>query len=317
MFPVADFAIIAICIVGLYFGAKWIVAAAVGFARKLGIPDLVIGLTIVAIGTSAPEFAVSVSAAARQQIDIAIGNVLGSNIINLGFVLGGVAIISAVPVARRLAIRDGGMLIGTSLLLVLFFLDHTFVWWEGAIFLLVLIIYMASLIALREPVHSIPVIQDFNWKDIPWFLLGSILVVACSNLFVGSALNIAEYFGWSSWVLGVTLVALGTSMPEIMASAIAALNGNPEVSIGNLIGSNLFNLLGVMGLAGFLSVNGNMQLGQFLVESSWMLLILMLTVVWMMFTGWEVSKREGVALFLIASFCWVINFSDLTIIGLF
>jgi cation:H+ antiporter len=106
-------------------------------------------------------------------------------------------------------------------------------------------------------------------------------------------------------------------MPEIMASGIAALNGRGEMSVGNLIGSNLFNLLGVMGLTGFLATDGRMPLGQFLVESSWMLLILMLTVVWMMFTDWEISKREGGILFLIASICWVINFSDFTLIGLF
>ena len=317
MFPVADFAIITCCIVGLYFGAKWIVASATGLARKLGASDLVIGLTIVAIGTSTPEFAVTVSAAIRQEIDIAIGNVVGSNIINLGFVLGIVAIIASVPVTRRLAIRDGSMLIGTTLLLVFFFYDHAFVWWEGAIFLLVLIIYIASLIALQDPARSIPPVSEFNWQNIPWFFIGSILVVSCSNLFVGSALNIATYFGWTSWMIGVTLVALGTSLPEIMTSGIAALDSRPEMSVGNLVGSNLFNLLGVMGLAGFLSNGGNMPLGQFLVESSWMLLILILTVVWMMFTGWEVSKREGVALFLIATLCWAINFSDLTLVGLF
>ncbi|MFT5195696.1 MAG: cation:H+ antiporter [Cellvibrionaceae bacterium] len=317
MFPVADFAIIAICIAGLYFGAKWIVAAAVGLARKLGVSDIVIGLTIVAIGTSTPELAVTISSVIRQEIDLAIGNVVGSNIINLGFILGGVAIISTVPVTRRLVLRDGGMLIGATLLLVLFFLDHTFTWWEGAVFLLVLLVYIASLIASQDMIRSIPTMRDFNWQDVPWFLLGSILVVVCSDLFIASALNIANYFDSTSWVIGVTLVALGTSLPEIMASGIAALNGRPEISVGNLIGSNLFNLLGVMGLAGLLSPNGNMHLGQFLVESSWMLLILMLTVVWMMFTGWEVSKREGIALFIIATLCWVINFSDLTLIELF
>lgn len=317
MFPVADFAITIGCLIGLYFGTKWIIAAAVGLARKLGVSDLIIGLTIVAIGTSTPEFAVTFSAALRQQIDIAIGNVVGSNIINLGFVLGGVAMIAAVPIRRRLAFRDGGMLVGTTLLLVLFFADQQFSWWEGAIFLLVMIVYIASLIALQDPIRSIPSIREFNWWDIPWFLIGSALVVACSNLFVASALHIADYFGWTSWMIGVTLVAFGTSMPEIMTSGIAAWNGRTEMAIGNLIGSNLFNLLGVMGLAGLLSVDGSMELGQFLVEGSWMLLILMLTVVGMMFTGWEVSKKEGLALFLIAAMCWAINFSDLTLIKLF
>ncbi|MEM8861931.1 MAG: sodium:calcium antiporter [Chloroflexota bacterium] len=316
-FPVADLAIVTACIFGLYFAARLIVSTSAAFARKLGVSDLIIGLTIVAIGTSMPEFAVTVRAALHHEIEIALGNVIGSNIINLGFILGGVAILAAVPVTRKLATRDGVMLILTALLLVYFFWDHHFVWWEGGILFLVMVGYITSLIAQNDLILSIPPIHEFNYRDIPWFIFGCILIVGCSNLFVASALNIADFLGLTSWVMGVTFVALGTSLPEIVTSGVAIKDGRPEISAGNLIGSNLFNLLGVMGLAGLLDPVRDMYLEQFLVESSWMLLLLMVTVVFMMFTGWEISRREGVFLFLIAAVSWVINFSDFTVLGIF
>ena len=316
-FPVADLVIITACMFGLYFGARWIVSTAASFARKLGVSDLIIGLTIVSIGTSMPEFAVSVRAALFHEIEIALGNVIGSNIINLGFVMGGVAMLAAVPVTRKLATRDGTMLILTAALLVIIFWDQHFYWWEGGLLFLVMIGYVTTLFAQNETLVALPPIHEFNYRDVPWFILGCILVVACSNLFVASALNVAGFLGWSSWVMGVTLVALGTSLPEISTASVAVLNGRPEVSVGSLIGSNLFNLLGVMGLAGLLDPFRDMYLEQFLVESSWLLLLMMVTVVGIMYTGWEISRREGVLLFLIAAVSWVINFSDFTLLGIF
>ena len=317
MLPVADFAIITACIFGLYFGAKWIVAAAVGIARDFGLSDLVIGLTIVAIGTSTPEFAVTVSSALRQEIDIAIGNVIGSNMINVGFILGGVAFLGAVPVVQKLARRDGAVLIGSTILLVFFFFDGWFAWWEAGILLAILVFYISALIATQDVTRPLPPLVHTQLGDIPWFFIGSALVVACSNLFVASATNVAGYFGWTTWMVGVTIVALGTSLPEIMTSSIAVGNGRPGISVGNLIGSNLFNLLGVMGLAGVLSVGGGMTLSQILIESSWTLLLLMLTVLWMMRSDWEISRTEGAILFLLALASWIFNFSDQTLIGLF
>ena len=121
----------------------------------------------------------------------------------------------------------------------------------------------------------------------------------------------------NTWVIGVTLVALGTALPEIFASRVAIGNGRPEISAGNLIGSNLFNLLGVMGIAGIFSTGGEMVLEQFIIESSWTLVGLMLIVLWVMYTGWEITRREGIVLFFFALMSWVLNFSDLTLSNFF
>ncbi len=317
MLPVADFAIITACFFGLYYGTRWIVTAGVGIARKLGLSDMVTGLTVVAIGTSTPEFAVAVSAVFRQETEITMGTVVGSNIINMGYILGAVAFFAAIPVAKRFAFRDGVMLVATTILLAIFFFDGHFWWWEGAIFLLILFGYMATLVASQNIVRPVPPITEFEWGDWPWFLLGSILVVGSSNLFVGSAINVAEFFDVKTWVVGVTLVALGTSLPEIFASRVAIQNGRPEISAGNLIGSNLFNLLGVMGIAGVFSPMGEMVLDTHIIESSWTLLLLMGVVLWVMFTGWEITRREGIVLFALAVASWVFNFSDLTLANLF
>lgn len=317
MLPVADFAIITACFFGLYYGTKWIVTAGVGIARKLGLSDMVAGLTVVAVGTSTPEFAVAVSAVFRQETEITMGTVVGSNIINMGYILGAVAFLAAVPVARRLAMRDGVMLVATTLLLTIFFIDGRFMWWEGAVFLAILFGYVATLVASQNIVRPVPPITEFEWGDWPWFLIGSVLVVGSSNLFVGSAINVAEFLNVNTWVIGVTLVALGTSLPEIFASRVAVNNGRPEVSAGNLIGSNLFNLLGVMGLAGVFAPNGEMALDYYIVESSWTLLILMSVVLWVMFTDWKITRREGIVLFLLAIASWALNFSDLTLTSLF
>lgn len=317
MLPVAEFAIITACIFGLYYGAKWIVAAAVGISRKLGFSDVVIGLTVVAIGTSTPELAVTISSLARQQSTLAIANVVGSNIINLGYILGAVAFFAAIPVAQKLAFRDGAVLVVSTLLLAIFFADGQFVWWEGGIFLIILLGYITSLIASQDLVRPIPPFAQLYSQDWLWFIAGSVLIGASANFFVASALNVADFFNMTTWVSGVTIVALGTSIPEIMVSGIAVVDGRPEISAGHLIGSNLFNLLGVMGLVGLLSPGRFVMLEQVTIESSWTLAILMIAVLWMMFTGWKVTRTEGIILFLLALTTWAINFSDLTFAALF
>ena len=150
-----NLAIIAIAIVGLWKGADWVVESASRIARRLGLSELVIGLTVVAIGTSAPEFAVTVNAALKGQAEIAIGNVVGSNIFNLGFILGGVTLFGVATITRRMLWRDGGMLIGTGLLLVLMFADGTLRWWEGMILVSMLIAYLVFLFVQKEDRKSV------------------------------------------------------------------------------------------------------------------------------------------------------------------
>ncbi|MEM7799682.1 MAG: sodium:calcium antiporter, partial [Chloroflexota bacterium] len=148
-FPYLSIVIIIGSIFGLYFGAEWIVNSAVRIARRLGISPLVIGLTIVAIGTSAPEFAVTISSAFRDQADISVGNIVGSNIFNIGFILGGIAMFRIIPTTRLLVTRDGGMLIGTAFLLLIFLRDGQLQSWEGVVFLVILVSYILLLIFRR------------------------------------------------------------------------------------------------------------------------------------------------------------------------
>ncbi len=312
-FPWIDVLIVIGCIFGLYFGADWLVAAAVRIARKLGVSPLFIGLTIVAIGTSAPEFAVSISSAARDEIAISVGNIVGSNIFNIGFILGGLACFMVVPTTRKLVFRDGGILIGTTVLLILFFLDGLMVWWEGVIFLTILISYIGWLIYQQEEIEEELDEEEFRWTDIALLVFGIAVVIVSSTWFVSSASEIAEFFNVSQYVIGVTIVAFGTSAPEIATSVVALLRGDSDVSAGNLVGSNLFNQLGVLGLASIITPGRQMIIAPNVIESAFVLLFLTVVVVWVMRTDWKITRAEGILLFFIAAISWTLNFYDTTI----
>ncbi|MFK7802719.1 MAG: calcium/sodium antiporter [Anaerolineae bacterium] len=301
------------CILGLYFGADWLVAAAVRIARKLGVSPLFIGLTIVAIGTSAPEFAVSISSAARDEISISVGNIIGSNIFNIGFILGGLAFFIVIPTTRKLVVRDGGMLIATTILLILFFADGIMIWWEGVIFLTILISYIGWLIYQQEESEEELDDAEFKWTDILVLIGGIGVVIVSSNFFVSSASVIAQFYGVSEYVIGVTVVAFGTSAPEIATSVVALIRGDTDVSAGNLIGSNLFNQLGVLGLASIITPGRFMVISPNAQESAWILLLLMIVVVWVMRTDWKITRPEGAFLFFIATVSWSLNFFETTI----
>lgn len=300
-----DFLIIAGCILGLWLGAVWVVESATRVARKLGMSDLIIGLTVVAIGTSAPEFAVTAVAALEGQSDISVGNVVGSNIFNLGFILGGLALFRGVSTSRRLVFRDGGMLIGTTALLVAFLSDLTMTRWEGIVLMVILVTYIALLIYQRaESEEEIPE-GNFRWLDVPMLLAGLAVIVASGHFFVEAASNLARHIGISEWVIGVTIVAIGTSAPEIATSLVALLRGHHGMSAGNLIGSDLFNLLGVLGLAALLQP---MTVDPAARGSVLLLAGMVVLVVVMMRTGWKLSRLEGGLLVLITAVRWVFDF---------
>lgn len=299
--------IIAVSIVTLWWGAVWVVEGAARIARRLGMSELVIGLTVVAIGTSAPEFAVTVGAALKSQADISVGNVIGSNIFNLGFILGGVALVRAIATSRTLVVRDGGVLIGTTLLLLVFLNDLTLARWEGLILLGLLIIYLAFLIHRREPIEEETPIGEFHWYEIPRLLAGLGLVVAGGHYLVEAASGLARLAGISEWVIGVTIVAAGTSAPELATSLVAVIRGRHGISAGNLIGSDIFNLLGVLGLAAALRP---MRVDASAYGSVWLLAaMVLLVVVFLMRTGWRISRWEGALLVVINLIRWVMDFS--------
>ncbi|WP_420643157.1 calcium/sodium antiporter [Candidatus Leptofilum sp.] len=301
-----DIIIIIVCIAALWQGAELVVNSATRIARKIGMSDLVIGLTVVAIGTSAPEFAVTVVAALEGQSDISVGNVVGSNIFNLGFILGGLALLKGIATTKTMVYRDGGMLIGTTILLIIFLYDLSLSRIESAVLLIILVAYVGFLIYRRaESEEHIPE-GEFNWLDIPKFIVGIAIIVTAGHFFVEAASDLARLIGLSEWVIGVTIVAIGTSAPEIATSLVALLRGQSGMSAGNLVGSDLFNLLGVLGLAGILNpmvVNPAAQSSIFLLGG------MVLLVVIMMRSGWRLSRWEGGVLILITLGRWILDFT--------
>ena len=305
---ILNIVVILVCIVGLWYGAVMLVEAAARLARRFGMSDLIIGLTVVAIGTSAPEFAVTISAALNGQADISVGNVVGSNIFNLGFILGGVVAVKSIATNRKLVYRDGGMLIGTSLLLLFFLRDREMQRSEGFVLLALLVAYIGYLIYQREASEEEIPEGEFNWLDIPRLIVGIVIIVLSGHFLVDAATEVAVALGVSEWVIAVTIVAAGTSAPEMATSMVAVLKGHAGISIGNLIGSDLFNLLGVLGVAAVL------QTQPMLIDasgrSSMLLLCGMVTlVVVMMRTGWRLARWEGLLLVAINLARWIYDFA--------
>jgi cation:H+ antiporter len=304
-----DILIIIGSIVALAYGATLIVDSAARMARRLGISELIIGLTIVAIGTSAPEFAVTVSAAVSGQANISVSNVVGSNIFNLGFILGAVVAVRAIVTTPKIVYRDGGMLIGATLILLFFMRDLQLQIIEGAILLLLLAAYLIYLFTQREiDLEEIPD-GEFRWRDIPLFLVGLTMIVLGGDFLVESATEVARFLGLSEWVIGVTIVAAGTSAPEMATSLVGVLRGHSDISIGNLIGSDLFNLLGVLGLAGVI------QTQPMIIDSAGLSSLMLLSgmvifVVVLMRVGWRLNRWEGVMLILINILRWIFDFSS-------
>ncbi|MCA9984927.1 MAG: calcium/sodium antiporter [Anaerolineales bacterium] len=308
---ILDLLIIFVCIVVLWKGATFLVEAASRIARQLGMSELVIGLTVVAIGTSAPEFGVTVLAALNGRADISIGNVVGSNIFNLGFILGGLALIGGIATTRKLVYRDGVILILATLVLGLFLADLELSRLEGILMLAGLISYVGYLFFKREMPDEEEIPEgEYHWTDVPRLIGGIIMVILAGHFLVESASELARLFGLSEWVIGVTIVAFGTSAPEIATSGIALLKGKHGISAGNLIGSDLFNLLGVLGLAALIQP---MALGSGAYGSILLLIGMVIGVVIMMRTGWRLSRWEGGLLVLVNVIRWGIDLSGGTL----
>ena len=303
-----NFVIVIVCIIALAFGASLVVDSAARMARKLRVSDLVIGLTVVAIGTSAPEFAVTVSAALNGQANISVGNVVGSNIFNLGFILGGVVLFKSLATNKKLVYRDGIFLISVTLLLLFFMRDLTLQRYEGFILFGLLIAYIIFLYVRREASDEELPEGEFSLKDVPLFLAGVVLVVAGGHYLVEAASEIARAFGVSEWVIAVSIVAAGTSAPEMVTSLVGAIRGHEGISIGNLIGSDLFNLLGVLGLAGIIQTQP-MTIDPSGLSSLALLSGMVILVVILMRTGWRLARWEGGLLIGINLLRWYLDFT--------
>lgn len=243
--------LLAVGFVMLVKGADWFVDGAAGIAEKFGIPQLVIGLTIVAMGTSAPEAAVSITAALKGNAGITIGNIVGSNILNILIILGLTSVITSVAVAKStVKIEIPYMLVITLLLLFLGYTDNEIVLWEGIVLWAAFIIYLLYLFRMaKQNKEEVPDDGEElpTWKLILFVAVGIVLIMIGSDIAVDAATAIARIMGLSERFIGLTIVALGTSLPELVTSVSAARKGKADIAIGNIVGSNIFNILFVAG----------------------------------------------------------------------
>jgi len=243
-------------------GAELLVRAASRLAAALGVPPLVVGLTVVAFGTSAPELAVSIGASLGGQADVAVGNVVGSNIFNVLLILGLAAVLVPLAVQRPLVRRDVPVMIGVSVLVLLLGLDGAIGRVDGLVLVAGLIVYTVLLVRAGRRENGavaatvVAVSPPFRWRDVVLVGVGLALLVAGSRSFVAGAVTLAGRLGISELVVGLTIVAAGTSLPEVATSVVASLRGERDIAVGNVVGSNLFNLLAVLGLSGVVAPGG-------------------------------------------------------------
>lgn len=237
----------------LYFGAEWLVRGAAGLALRLGVRPLLIGLTVVSYATSAPELAVSTAAAWHGNPDIALGNVVGSNIANIGLILGLTALIAPPTTDGSMTGRELWVLAAATALVPMLLLDGLIGRPEGAALVLGAVTFTWLTVRWskgRPPPDEVPeAARGTSVRLVGIGVAGLVLLIGGGELFVRGAVGIAETLGVSARVIGLTVVAIGTSLPELAASVVAALRGHSELAIGNVIGSNIFNLLLILGAA--------------------------------------------------------------------
>jgi cation:H+ antiporter len=237
-------------LVGLFFGGEFLVRGAVGIARKLSVPPLVIGLTVVGFGTSTPELLVSVQAALAGAPAIAIGNVIGSNIANILLILGLTAIIMPVAMPIAETKRDFVVMISATLVLWAILIGGTVWLWQGLLLIAALAGYLfASFRGQTSPSDSdLPASTNSFLYSMLFVLAGLAALIVGAKFLVDSASEIARDFGVSEAVIGLSVVAVGTSLPELATSALAALRAQSQIAVGNILGSNIFNILGILGV---------------------------------------------------------------------
>lgn len=240
-------------------GADWFVSGASELAAKLGIPPLIIGLTVVAMGTSMPEAAVSISAVIKGNADITIGNVVGSNILNILIILGLSALISSLSVEKSTIKYELPFLTGISILLIAQGLDGTISLADGVVLVILFCIYLAYLFVSAKKKNNDHESKPINrqnrmlWQIILLCIFGLAMTVLGSSMAVDAACGIAEKLGISERFIGLTIVALGTSLPELVTSVTAARKGKSDIAIGNIVGSNIFNILFVVGISALIN----------------------------------------------------------------
>ncbi len=252
----------------LWKGADWFVDGASSIATKFGIPQIIIGLTVVAMGTSAPEATVSIISSVKGTSDIAVGNVLGSNVMNVLIILGLSAVVLPLIVQKSTAFIEIPFVVAISVILLLLGLDGNIDRIDGTVLIILLIVYLVYLFisAKRNKEQTLQEEKKIPlWLSIFLTLVGVGLVIAGSQFTVETATFLAKKIGLSQRIIGLTVVALGTSLPELFTSVTASKKNNPDIAIGNIIGSNIFNIVFVLGLASVISPLGYAK--DFLIDS--------------------------------------------------
>jgi len=292
----------------LVFGANSLVRGASNLAFSFGISPLVVGLTVVAFGTSAPEIAVSVGAALEGTTDIAVGNVVGSNIFNVLFILGLSALIAPLIVNLQLIRQEVPIMIGASVLLLLLSLDGVLSWTDGAILIILMVAYTAFLV-IQSRNENKAGNTEFDAENQPakpgaWdsrlpaqlglIALGLFLLVVGSDWLVGSAVEFAKAMGVSDVVIALTIVSAGTSLPEVATSVAAAWKGERDIAVGNVVGSCVFNVFACLGLASLVAVPAGLQVAPSLLSfDMWVMVAVMFACLPIFITGREIARWEG------------------------
>ncbi|WP_137223559.1 calcium/sodium antiporter [Shewanella sp. MEBiC00475] len=292
--------LIALSIIGgfiiLTFGAEALVRGASAIALRLGIAPLIIGLTIVAFGTSAPELAVSVKSALAGNPGIALGNVVGSNIVNIGLILAVTALIRPITVHSQMVKRDIPIMISASIFVWFLLLDGDVSFIDGTILFSLLIGYLVfSYISSKNNPEEV----DIDTKpqnplfSIALIAVGITMLVGGGILFVNGAVDLAKQFGISEVIIGLTIVAIGTSMPELVTSVMAALKGQSDIAIGNVVGSNIFNVLGILGATALIHPVSAEGFNEIDFIAMVIFAIMVLPFAW---SGFRIGRREGAVL---------------------
>ncbi len=285
----------------LTLGADFLVRGAAGLAERMGLPPLVIGMTVVAFGTSMPEVSVSIGSALIGDGGVALGNVLGSNIFNILVVLGGAAVIQPLIVDRRLVRMDVPIMVLTAVLVLVLSLNGSLGRWEGSILLTLGVVYTILLVRAglrsnggngdgQEATRGAATLP----RQIVWIAIGLVLLVVGARLLVESAQVVARDMGVSELVIGLTVVAAGTSLPELATSFVAALRGQRDIAVGNVVGSNIFNALVVLGAAGIASGRQGIPVPVGVLTFDLPVMIAVsVACLPIFFTGWSISRWEG------------------------
>ena len=307
---IAEFGPYLYVVLGLLFllgGGHFLVSSSVGIALKYKVSTMVIGLTLVSFATSAPELLVSLIAAFNNNPDIALGNVVGSNIANVGLILGLTALIFTLPVSGKAYRKDWYFLIIITLLVyAMLWSSYTIYWYEGLVLVAILVAF--NIYKIRDAKNiDLSVIEgeiDFKtaklplWRLIAELLLGVVGLYFGAKFLVFGAVDIAQNYGISERVVSVSVVALGTSLPELVASIVAAKKGEKDLAVGNVIGSNIFNILGVIGLTSIISDIRVEDMKILQVDFVWVIAFtLVLYPLAILFKKHNLGKRAGSILF--------------------